>query len=355
MRRINIDAIKGNEILAKEIVGEYDNVLIAAGTIVRKEYLPRLKELNINSIFIVDEIAKGVNDIEMTEVLIKSQCQAIVKDTLEKYSYNGNTQLERLKSVAEDIIYDVIEQKELMFNISGVRQKSENIYSHSLNVCSLSVLIALQLKLPKNKVRDIAVGSLLHDIGYNYIPLDLKDTNLERYTTEELREIKKHVIYGYMAVEKEKWLSSVAKDIILSHHEYLDGSGYPFHLTNSKMKVGSKIVSICNEFDCLVYGRLNPPMKVHQAIDYIVSQSGRKFDLDIVTKFLASVAAYPNGTIVITSESEIGIVLRQNYKCPTRPVIRMLKDASGKNYTQWVEKDLTKYLTLFINDTIDYM
>jgi hypothetical protein len=65
------------------------------------------------------------------------------------------------------------------------------------------------------------------------------------------------------------------------------------------------------------------------------------------------VAAYPNGTLVITNEGEKGIVLRQNVKCPTRPVLHMISDAHGEKYSSWVEKDLNKELTLFIRDTIE--
>jgi hypothetical protein len=93
-------------------------------------------------------------------------------------------------------------------------------------------------------------------------------------------------------------------------------------------------------------------MKVHDAIDFIVSQAGSKFDLNVVKVFVASVAAYPIGALVITNQDEIGIVLRQNPKCPTRPVIRIIQDANGNKPLEWIEKDLTKELTLFITDTI---
>jgi hypothetical protein len=71
-----------------------------------------------------------------------------------------------------------------------------------------------------------------------------------------------------------------------------------------------------------------------------------------VKAFIDSVAAYPTGSLVITSQGETGIVLRQNPQCPTRPVIRIIIDSSGQKPVDWVEKDLTKELTLFITDTI---
>ena len=55
----------------------------------------------------------------------------------------------------------------------------------------------------------------------------------------------------------------------------------------------------------------------------------------------------------ITNDSNIGIVIRQNKKFPTRPVIRLIKNKHGEKYLDWIEKDLTQNLTLFIKDTID--
>lgn len=352
MRIISIDSVKGHELLARDILNDNNSVLMTAGTVVKKEYISRLKELNIEFIYVEDEIAEGVRLKESLEIQIKEQCQEAVRDILTKYSYNTDKELEEIKTIADEIIYDIMEDPEVMYNLSSIRNKSEGTYSHSLNVCALSVILALKLKLSKQKVRDIAIGCLLHDIGFTYITLDYSSLIMEECTEKEQKEIKKHIIYGYSAIEKAEWLSSTSKDIIISHHERLDGSGYPFHLKGDKIKIGSKIAAVCDEFDSRVYGNLMTKTKVHDAIDYIVSQAGNKFDLNVIKAFVASVAAYPIGALVITNENEIGIVLRQNPKCPTRPIIRIIQEAGGNKPSEWIEKDLTKELTLFITDTI---
>jgi HD-GYP domain-containing protein (c-di-GMP phosphodiesterase class II) len=275
-----------------------------------------------------------------------------VRDILVKYSYHNENELEDIKVVADEIMLDIMEEPQVIYNLSSIRNKSDSTYSHSLNVCALSVIIAFKLKLPKAKIRDIAIGSLLHDIGYTYISVDLYHLNVETCSDKELKELKKHIIYGYSAIEKMNWLSPTAKDIIISHHERLDGSGYPFHLKEERIKIGSKIVAVCDEFDSKVYGNFTTKMKVHDAIDYIVSQAGLLFDFSVVKAFVASVAAYPTGVLVKTNQEEKGIVLRQNAKCPTRPVIRIIEDKEGKMPAQWIEKNLTIELTLFITDTI---
>lgn len=352
MRKICIDDIKGNERLAKGIWGNSGAILMSEGSLVKTEYIPRLKDLEIEFIYIEDDIAEGIELNKLIEIQIKEQCQSIVKDTIERYSYYSSGDMEEIREVADEIMTDILGQKEVIFSVSAIRQKSEGIYSHSINVCILSILIALKMKIPKNKIRDIAVGSILHDIGFNYINFNYNEKRYNDYSIEEKKEIKKHVIYGYSAIEGEFWLSSVSKNIILSHHENMSGDGYPFHLTQDKIKLGSKIVAICDAFDRMVYGHFTKKMKVHEVIEYIVSQSGIKYDDKVVKAFIESVAAFPDGTMVLTNEDEVGIVLKQNNKFPARPVIRIIYDRNGNKYKDWIEKDLTKILTLFIKDTV---
>lgn len=353
MRKILVDAIKGNEILARDIYSDMDAVLMSAGVMLKKEYANKLKALNIKYIYVEDDLAKGVCEDEIIELQVKQQYQSTVKDALQKFACCGDAKLEGLKKVAEDVIFGLLEKPEIIFNMEGVRQKNELTYSHSLNVCALSVFIALRMKLSREKVEEIAVGSLLHDIGFTFVGIDYQHFQNVNITEKELREVKKHVIYGYTALEKEKWLSNTAKNIILSHHERLDGSGYPMHIKGDKISIENKIVAVCDEFDHLVYGFLMPAMKVHEAIEYIVAQARVKYDVQVVQVFNESVAPFPNGTIVLTNEGETGIVLKQNYGFPARPTIRLIYNKNGEAFKQWNEKDLTKDLTTFIMDSIE--
>ena len=347
-----MNSVKGNELLAKDIYSDTDTLLISAGTIIKKEYVQKLKELHIEYLYVEDELAEGVNLTNSLEFQIQEQCQDAIREILSKYSFHNESELQDIKNIADDIIYDIMRDPEVIYNLSTIRSKSDTTYAHSLNVCALSVILAFKLKQPKNKIREIAIGCLLHDIGLTYISKEILNQISEITSEKELKEIKKHIIYGYSAVERMQWLSSTAKDIILNHHERIDGSGYPFHLKDSRIKIGSKIAAVCDEFDSRVYGNFIKKMKVHETIDYIVSQAGVLFDFDVVKAFVDSVAAYPTGSIVLTNQGEKGIVLRQNPQCPTRPVIRIIENKEGVKPVNWIEKDLTKELTLFIEDTL---
>lgn len=350
MRRKSINLIKGNEILAKDVYGNTDTILMAAGMVLKKEYIDRLRQLNVDYVFIEDDFPKQMIEQETIEERIKAHCQKTIESIYERYSYCGNVELKELISVADQVIFEVLKEPNVLYCIENVRQTHETVYNHSLNVCAMSVLVALKMGLSQTQVEDIAIGSLIHDIGYLYLELSDMFGNIPDYVEREAQSIKKHVIFGYTEVENETWLSKKAKNIILSHHEYQDGTGYPLKLAGNDIDIETKVVTVCNEFDRMIHGKYKKKIKSHEAIEYVIAQSGFKYDPKVVQAFSDSVARYPNGTRVMTSDGEIAVVVRQNIDFPSRPVIKILEEKNGKKVVQPLEKNLVKELSLFIEE-----
>ncbi len=353
MRRISVERVQGTEILAKDIYDNMGTILMTAGTAMKQEYRQRLQALGIRNIYVEDELAKGVCAEETIENKITEQCQKIMQDVLEKYLTSGNNELDRLKHVSKEVILNVMEKPQVMYSIAGVRRKSESMYSHSLSVCAMSVMIALRHGLSHKKVEEIAMGSLLHDVGFSVLSIHNGDYSYEALSEKEKHEIKMHVITGFEIVEKERWLPKEAKEIILSHHERLDGSGYPRRLLAEKLGIGTRIVAVCDAFDRMVYGYFTKQYKVPEAFGRIIMQGGRTMDAEVIKTFYESVAAYPNGSVVVTNMGDKAIVLRQNYKLPMHPVIRFLENAEGRKYHDWVEWDLSRDVSVLIEDIIE--
>lgn len=275
----------------------------------------------------------------------------VVKNVLEKHIYKHNQDLKILGLEAERIIESVLSEPEVINNITEIRNLSTDMYTHCINVCSLSTIMALRLKMSDKQVKNVSMGAMLHDIGLRYIKTPYMNTNETYMNTKDAIEYKKHTIFGYSSVQDEDWIPDIAKEIILLHHERIDGKGYPFSHKGDKLKMEVKLVSLCDDFDSLISGVGNPKLKIYEAIEYIKANQGLKYDATIAEKLLETVAVYPVGIKVITSEGETGIVVRQNKKFTDRPVIKMLKHSDGSLYEDEVEKDLMEYLTLFIVDT----
>ena len=275
----------------------------------------------------------------------------VVKNVLEKHIYKHNQDLKILGLEAERIIESVLSEPEVINNITEIRNLSTDMYTHCINVCSLSTIMALRLKMSDKQVKNVSMGAMLHDIGLRYIKTPYMNTNETYMNTKDAIEYKKHTIFGYSSLQDEEWLPDVAKEIILFHHERIDGSGYPFQHKGDRLKPEVKLVSICDDFDSMISGIGSEKMKIYEAIEYIKVHSGVKYDPTIASKFLDSVAAYPVGCTVYTSDGEKAVVIRQNKEAADRPVIRMTEHADGTPYTENVEYNLLKQLTMFIVDT----
>lgn len=398
MKKVKVKSLKGNEILAIPIVTDGGTVLIHADVELKPELINRAIRLGIKSLYIKDYPEEVINKENYNHIVISSEddyddvynegqdvsdsecadvknekkteynnkyienhiykveetainSRTIIKDVLEKHIYRHNSDLKVIGEQAEKIIESVIEEPEVITNITEMRNISTDMYTHCINVCALSTIMALRLKMSEKQVRNISIGAILHDIGLRYIKVPYMNTNETYMNVKDALEYKKHTIFGYSSLQDEGWIPDIAKEIILLHHERIDGKGYPFQHKGDKIKTEVKLVSLCDDFESLISGVGSTKLKIYEAIEYIKANQGIKYDATITDKLLESVAVYPVGINVITSEGEMGVVVRQNHKFTDRPVIKMLKHADGSPYNDDVEKDLMKYLTLFIVDT----
>ncbi len=398
MKKVKVKSLKGNEILALPIVTDGGTVLIHADVELKPELINRAIRLGIKSLYIKDYPEEVINKENYNHIVISSEddyddvynegqdvsdsecadvknekkteynnkyienhiykveetainSRTIIKNVLEKHIYRHNSDLKIIGEQAEKIIESVIEEPEVITNITEMRNISTDMYTHCINVCALSTIMALRLKMSEKQVRNISIGAILHDIGLRYIKVPYMNTNETYMNVKDALEYKKHTIFGYSSLQDEGWIPNIAKEIILLHHERIDGKGYPFQHKGDKIKTEVKLVSLCDDFESLISGVGSPKLKIYEAIEYIKANQGIKYDATITDKLLESVAVYPVGINVITSEGEMGVVVRQNHKFTDRPVIRMLKHADGSQYKDDVEKDLMEYLTLFIVDT----
>ncbi len=353
MRRIQTEQIKGNEIVAKDIYSNNGVIIVAEGTTLKYEYKRKLLEMRIYDLFIEDEISKEIDSSEFSDEVVKDLCSTTLKNTIESYAYTTTEETVKLSDIAEGLMQSVLSQKEVLYNVSMVRRFDRSLSDHCLSVAALSVLTALNSGISVEQTKEIAIGALLHDIGYLSMKLDMETICSSKLTDEEFKEVKRHVVYGYMLVEKQDWLSTTAKDIILYHHERIDGSGYPFKLSGERIKPEVRLVSICDAFDNMIYGAMEPRKKVYEALEFLMGNAGTKFDRELTLMFNSSVAAYPVGTLVKTNTDEVCIVIKQNNQAPTRPVMRKLRtDEQGEWAATEIEYDLIKELTMFIVDTI---
>ena len=348
MKKCMVDDLTGTEILARDVFTPEYQILLSVGMQLKQEYIEKLRELDIKEVYI-EEDEPHTKTVVILREEVTASLKFKVKSILEKHTYSHNENLEELSRTADHIIMNILEEDKVVEQIYDIKGRSSDIYEHSINICSMATIVALKMDLPPRMVHDIGVSCLLHDLGLRYLTIDYADRNVADLTEVEYAEYKKHPIYGYTALRGENWISNASKNMILYHHERMDGSGYPLKATD--IPIECRIIQVCDVFDEMICGIGCKSVKVYEAVEYLRDFKDIKFDGKIVDTFLEFTAVYPAGSTVLTNERETGIVLYQNKEFPDRPVLRIIKDKDGRSVD--IIKDLIQVNNVYIEDVID--
>jgi putative nucleotidyltransferase with HDIG domain len=179
---------------------------------------------------------------------------------------------------------------------TAIDLRDQGTSGHSRRVADLTIRVAKQLGIDAGELTQIEHGALLHDLGKLRIPDSIlwKPSAL---TPEEWEIMRRHPEYGFEFVQKIGFLHGAA-DIILSHHEKYDGTGYPRGLKGKEISLGVRIFALVDAVDALVYDR-----PYHRGADFsavreeIIERSGTHFDPDLVAVALDCLSdCFPNGS-----------------------------------------------------------
>lgn len=169
--------------------------------------------------------------------------------------------------------------------LKKAKKKDSETYLHNQRVSAYALKIANKLELSKDMNENIAFAALFHDIG----KLNIHECILKKVTPiskEEYELIKQHSIYGVQLVQNT-YCENVS-DIIIQHHERLDGSGYPKGLKGDQILLEARIIAVSDAYDAMISERAYKKAKSPQeAIDELISCSGRHFDPLVVEALIA--------------------------------------------------------------------
>src|ERR1041385_1053493 len=246
---------------------------------------------------------------------------------LENRAYQSN--LESLVAARTEQLRQTMTDLERSYDITlealgdALDLKDAETEGHSKRVTAFTIAIARAMGLSGDKIRVIARGAFLHDIGKMAIPDAIlrKPGALTEAETEIMRE---HCFRGYQMLKKIPFLSE-ASEIVYSHQERFDGTGYPRGLSGQSIPLGARIFSIADTLDAITSDR---PYRAAQTIQVAREEverfSGRQFDPEVVRVFLEM----PD-TIWEDLRKEINSQI-DHFTYPIKPVAVLTASAPGK-------------------------
>lgn len=204
----------------------------------------------------------------------------------------------------------------VMSDLSG----KEEVYSHSLNVSILAMMLARELRLPAELVHLAGLGGMFHDIGLSRVPAKILN-NRGPLSKAERDLLEMHCEYG-LEIGRQAGLPPAVLQLIFQHHELYDGSGYPRRLKGEAIDPLARVISLVNAFDTLC----NPPnaaqaLTPHEALSQMFAQYRARFDPRLLQLFIRFMGVYPAGTVVGLSNEMVGMVIAVNADHPLKPMV----------------------------------
>lgn len=200
----------------------------------------------------------------------------------------------------------------------------EPLVFHSLNVAILSMLVGKEFSLSEEELFNLGLGALVHDIGMFSLPQDLRLTTAGFAHAGAKQGM--HIESGRRTVERISDFPEAAKEIIVQHHERLNGQGYPKGLRDQEISFLSKIVMVVDEYDDLCNNPNRPQnLTPYETLSYLyqnlrVKRQG-EFSEDVLVTLIRILGVYPPGTLVELSNGSIGTVVNINSACRTNPQV----------------------------------
>jgi cyclic di-GMP phosphodiesterase len=225
------------------------------------------------------------------EQLLNTVSRALENRRLKVENRTYQTNLESLVAARTDQLQAAMASLERSYDITlealgdALDLKDRETEGHSKRVTAFTIAIARAMGLPRDQINTVARGAFLHDIGKMAIPDKIlnKPGKLE---PDEMTIMREHAYHGYQMLRKIPFLAE-ASDIVYSHQERYDGTGYPRGLKGEAIPLGARIFSVADTLDAITSDRPYRPAQSLQAAKVEIEKwGGRQFDPDVVKVFL---------------------------------------------------------------------
>lgn len=274
---------------------------------------------------------------------IFNESKALQKKIFDDALSGRDIDLSPVVEITDQAIDTIFKNPDALACIINIRQKDEYLLEHSVSVSILISIFARYLNIDKQIVRQLAVGAFLHDVGKIMIP-DSVLNKPGKLTDKEFTVMKTHVNHSIKIIEQTKGISEISLEVAALHHEKLDGTGYPYQISENKITQYGRMVAICDIFDALTADRVYKDGYSHIKSFSILRKLAEQQHLDkrLVDIFIKCLGVYPVGSLVELGSKKLAIVEGRNYDDPIRPKVRSFYSVDDHRYVMTQDIDLSK-------------
>jgi HD-GYP domain-containing protein (c-di-GMP phosphodiesterase class II) len=266
---------------------------------------------------------------------VYAQGVAVTKDVISSVRMGRTARLKRVKRAVQLIVDQVLNNETSMLGLTTLREYDEYTFTHSMNVCIISVALGRKLGFSKVQLCDLGMAGLLHDVGKARVPSEILNKT-GKLDENEWKAIQEHpwagalTLFGMRAYEEIPYRSIL---VAHEHHMKIDLTGYPKVVRPRTVGLFSRIVAVADAFDAATTRRVyqTVPVEPDQVLREMWENPKRGQDKVLVKALINLVGVYPVGTCVILDNFEVAVVsgASPDRQQLNRPMVRIALDAEG--------------------------
>ncbi|MDQ3205555.1 MAG: HD-GYP domain-containing protein [Pseudomonadota bacterium] len=247
---------------------------------------------------------------------------------------------EDVSHAVEPVVRSVLRSADAMFWVNALRKHNAYAYSHAINCSALAAAFGRQLGLPAELLVEAASGALLLDIGKAMLPVELL-SHPGTLDAQGMAQARGHVELSLHLLDQGGVRSPLVRDMIRTHHERFDGSGYPDRISGTAIPLFGRMGAIIDSFDAMTSERPHAPaMARHEALQEIYRHRNTLYQGEMVEQFIGCLGVYPTGSLVELSSGEVAVVMAQNPTRRLRPRVMLLTDPDKQLRASFMSLDL---------------
>jgi HD-GYP domain-containing protein (c-di-GMP phosphodiesterase class II) len=298
----------------------------------------KLAAANVTTLTVAEPSEESGEDRERSKERSKktyAQSVAVTKDLMTSVRMGKSPNIKKIKRVVQTIVDQILNEETSLIGLTTLRDYDEYTFTHSVNVCILSVALGKRLGLTKLQLYDLGMAALFHDIGKSRVPLEVLNKS-GSLTDEEWRRIADHPWLGVLALFQVRGTQEYpyrSMVVAIEHHMKMDLTGYPKPIRPRQMSMFSKIVAATDGFDAATSRRSYQaqPWTPADVMKELRDNPRRGMDPVVVKAFINLTGIYPTGTLVVLDTFELGIVHAVNPmpEMLARPLVKVISDSMG--------------------------
>lgn len=256
--------------------------------------------------------------------------RALTRSFMDDVRLGRGIDIKEVKATVSECVRSVLRNPDAVMWMSKLRDKDSYTSEHSLNVGLLAITFGRHLGANEEDLNKLGIAGMLHDIGKMQTPLNILMKE-ERLSAEEFSVMQQHAQSGRDILLAHRNVYHGAVDVAYSHHENLDGSGYPRKIKASGITDFTRIIALCDVYDAITSDRVyKRGASSLNALKIISDQTGKKFDTKLAQEFIECIGLYPPGSVVELHTGEVGIVIGTNHRHRHLPKVMLVRDADKK-------------------------